>query len=480
MTLDPPISPGSTVREARETARRHARAMPVGFIVLGGSAAGVAIVALFVLLDYRFGQDAHRLVKILLGAGLLAGMVVWPRVGLFALPVLTPFLPWIPKVPIPGVNPVNLLLFSVFSFWAVSRVARGQWFFRRGPLDLLLSGLILMTGLAVLRGAAFPTGYRYDATDAGLQWFRTSMTFMCYFIGYAMTRGPKDRRMLSAAVVVGLAAEAIVTILYGRSGHAGRATGSFGQSNDLGAFLAIFTVFAAALVPGTRRLVGKLLITGAVVAGTVAVLFTVSRGAIAALGVGLLFVAFRSSRVLTFVVLAVLLTSPLWTPDYVKDRILHTQVESGDEDATTLESSSQLRIDTWRAILEVVTSHPLDGVGFAGLGYVLPETGTALGVEVKDSAHNTYLRFLGEMGIFGLAFFLWLLWKCLALARDAARRAASPFDRQLGVGLMGATLTLAACCAFGDRFFPIVITGNFWLLCALASDIVDESKGSAA
>ena len=65
-------------------------------------------------------------------------------------------------------------------------------------------------------------------------------------------------------------------------------------------------------------------------------------------------------------------------------------------DEVTLESSSQLRVDTWRAIVDVVTEHPLDGVGFTGLGYVLPETGSALGVQVKDSAHSTYMRFLGE------------------------------------------------------------------------------------
>ncbi len=480
MTLEPRPASGDALREVREAAQRQARALPTGLVLMAAIAVAVAVVGLFVLLDYRFEQDPHRLVKVLLGASLISGMMLWPRIGLLALPIVTPFLLWIPKLKIPGVNPVNILLFCVFFFWAMGRGLRRQPIYRRGRLDLLLLGVVLLAGLSVIRGAAFPTGYSYDASDAGLQFFRCSMTFTVYFIGFAMVRGARDRRMLAWALVLGLIAEAVVTILYGRIGRGGRATGSFGQSNDLGSFLALFTVLAAALIPASRRLLARLVLAGAVAAGAFAVLLTVSRGAMAALAVGLLFVGIKSSRLLTFLLVAALLTSPLWTPDFVKQRVLGTQVESDASDELSLESSSQLRVDTWHAVIDVVTHHPLDGVGFAGLGYVLPEAGSALGVDVKDSAHNTYLRFLGEMGVLGLALFIWLLWSCFKLARDGAALASSPFDRQLCVGLMASTLALAASCALGDRFFPIIITGNFWLLCALVNDVLAEAREAAA
>jgi O-antigen ligase len=137
-------------------------------------------------------------------------------------------------------------------------------------------------------------------------------------------------------------------------------------------------------------------------------------------------------------------------------------------------------VDTWRAIIRVVSEHPLDGVGFSGLGYVLPAAGEALGVEVKDTAHNTYLRFLGEMGVLGLLLFLALLWSCWTLARDGMRLARDRADRQLALGFAAATIALAISCAFGDRFFSTLISGNFWLAGALVNDLVSERRAEAA
>jgi O-antigen ligase len=286
------------------------------------------------------------------------------------------------------------------------------------------------------------------------------------------------RRRLVWSIVLAVLAEAIVTVIYGRTGRGGRATGSFGQSNDLGAFLAIFTVFSASMLPAIRNGLGRLTILATIVVGSLAVLFTISRGAILALAVGLLLVAFRTSKLFFAVLVMVLLTAPIWTPDYVKDRVMSTQIEDEEFDEVSLEASSQLRVDTWRAIIDVVTDHPLDGVGFTGLGYVLPMTGSAMGVAVKDSAHNTYLRFLGEMGIFGLLLFVVLLFKCWSLGRQVEKNGSTEFDRRVGFGLTVATLVLALCCAFGDRFFPILITGNFWLLCALADNALREKPAT--
>jgi O-antigen ligase len=480
MTLDPRPAPPSAVRTVRGEARRGARSLSGG--LLPAIAIGLALFAVIALivLDYGFDQDPHRLVKIIAAVALLLGIVARPKFGLLALPVLTPFLGWMPKLPIPGVNPLNILVFTVFIAFALVRVLQREPVFRRGRLDGWLFALVGLAAISVVRGAAFPTGFTYDGKEAATQVFRCSMTFTIYFIGLAMAREPGDRKAYGWAIVVGLVAESIATIVYGRSGRGGRAEGSIGQANDLGAFLALFTVLSMSLLAGVRRLWQKALLAGAVAVGSFAVLMTVSRGAIIALVVGIAYVVLRSSRWLTFVLLALLITSPLWTPDYVKDRVLGTQIEDEQFDDVTLESSSQLRVDTWRAIVEVVTEHPLDGVGFTGLGYVLPQTGSALGVAVKDSAHNTYLRLLAEMGLLGLFLFVGLLWQCWRLGRDGERAAIDPFDRQLAMGLRGATLVLALCCAFGDRFFPIVITGNFWLLCALVNARISERRESAA
>jgi O-antigen ligase len=138
-----------------------------------------------------------------------------------------------------------------------------------------------------------------------------------------------------------------------------------------------------------------------------------------------------------------------------------------------------VRVDTWKTVLKIVEEHPLDGVGYDGLHQALPQSAEMMGVDAADSSHNTFLRMLGEEGIVGIALFLWLLWKCWALSAATLRVARTRFDRQLGIGLGAATIGLAISCAFGDRFFNIMLTGGFWVLCALAEDILHEARAAA-
>jgi len=478
-----PGSPGpvrAPVAEARGAARRQARRLSAGLAAVFGTALALVLVAAFVVLDYRLGQEPHRLVKILLGGGLGVSIVLIPRLGLFLLPVATPFMSWMPRIPVPGVNILNLLLFTVFTSWALGRIFAREPLMRRARLERPLAAIIVLATLSIVRGAAFPTGYGYEGLTAAWELLRSAMTFAFYFLGFWMVRGAQDRRRMSWAIVIGLLAEAGVTIALGRNGHGSRAIGSFGQSNELGAFLAMFTAFAAAQLPAARHWVARLVLGATVVAGVFAVVLTVSRGAVLAVAVALLFVALRSSRALTVVLVVAGVSSPLWAPDYLKERMTGTQVESETSDGVSFESSAQIRVDTWRAIIKVVSEHPLDGVGFAGLSYVLPAAGEELGVEVKDSAHNTYLRFLGEMGVLGLLLFVALLWRCWTLACEGVRLARDRADRQLALGFAAATIALAISCAFGDRFFSPLIAGNFWLACALVDDMVNERRAEVA
>ncbi len=480
MTTGPRMATGTPVQEVRAAGRRQARALSAGVAVALGMALAFLLMVAFVLLDYRFGQDPHRLVKILLGGALFAGILLQPRLGLFVIPVATPFLPWMPRIPVPGINVLNVLLLSVFLPWAVARVFRHEPLFRPNQLGGILLAVVALAALSIVRGAAFPTGYLYDGGDAALQLFRSAMTFAVYFIALTMARGERDRRRYTWALVLGLLIESVVTIAYGRNGSGGRAIGSFGQSNDLGAFVAMFTVFVAAQLPAARKWLARAVLTASLVAGAAATVLSVSRGAVIALAVGLLYVGLRGSRLLTALLVLAVVGWPLWAPDYLQERMVSTTVEVEDSDAVELEAAAQTRVDTWKAIVKVVSEHPVDGVGFAGLGYVLPGIGEEMGVEVKDSAHSTFLRFLGEMGVFGLLLFLVLLWRCWKLSEDGIRAARSRSDRQLAVGLGAATLALAISCAFGDRFFNILITGNFWLACALVNDLVLERRREAS
>lgn len=468
-----PTPSGSPLRST------HPRGAPVAALVLAALVAVLGTAAL-VLLDYHFGQQTHRLFKLLAAATVLATMVLWPFFGLIVLGVATPFLPWLPRLPVPGANTLNVVMITVFAVWGASHVIRRQSVLRPGRLSGWLAALVIVCALSIVRGTAWPTGYGYDTTPAILQLFRVAMGWAVYVVALSMARGPAARRRLAWAMLLGLLLEAGATLWLGRNGRGERAEGSLGQSNDLGAFLAMFVPLAVAVMLGVRGAFTRALAGLAALAGTAAIVLSVSRAAVVAVVIAVGYVAWRSSRLLVMVMAVALLLAPFWAPDYLKDRLMGTRTQVEGTDTQTLEGSAQLRIDTWRAIGRVLTEHPIEGVGFGGLANVLPATGQEMGVEVKDSAHNSYLRALAEMGIAGLVVLLVILWRCWRLARDGARAARTRFDRQLAIGLGGATLALALVSIFGDRFFNVVVTGNFWLLCAVVNDLVLEQRALPA
>jgi len=478
----PVAGPGrlDEAQRARSAARRQAAALSGALPALGGMAVVLVVMAAIVLLDYTFDQDPHRIVKVALGVGALGFILLNPKFGLLLLPVVTPFLPWMPPAPVPGLNPLNILLFTIFGTYAASRILRREPLFPENHLGALLIALVLVCAVSVVRGAAFPTGYGFDAGLGGINVFRSATTFATYFIVMAMAKGPADRRRVWWAIAVGLLLESVVTIIYGRNGSGGRAIGSIGQSNDLGAFLALFAVPAIAGLFGVKNWFGRVVLAGVFVTACIGVMMSLSRGSMAALVAGVFVVAWMSSRAAFVVLVVAMLFSPLWAPDYVKERVAASSVEVEGSDEVTVDMAAEARLQTWQSVLQVVQEHPLDGVGFTGLTYVLPEIGEGLGLEeAKDSAHNTWLRMLAETGIFGLALFAWLMWKCWALGIKAMRRARDAFDRALGVGLCGAVVAMGVNCAFGDRFFNVVIASSFWILCALAEDAVAESERTA-
>ncbi len=472
-------------RDLAAEVRRDARLLAERWSGAGPAFAGIVVVVLLmgasVALDYEFGQSPHRILKLALGLLVVGGIMLRPRFGLLLLPLFTPFLGLVPPTPIPGVNAFNVLIFSVFGAYAVGEALARRPILRAGRLQGAIGILVLIAVLSIVRGAAVPTGYSYNAHLASLDLFRSGTSFAMYFIFLAMARGERDRRRIAWAVLIGLLLESLVCLKLGRVGRSERALGTYDNPNELGCYLAIFTVLAAAVAFGVRSWLARLMAVGVFVLGSIGVMLTLSRGGMIALVGGLGIVVLRSSRWALGLCLLLLALSPLWVPSYVMDRITSSAVEDNGGGDVQVDNSSEIRLITWRAIMDVVEHHPLDGVGFAGLRFVLPNVGRAMGLgEVADSAHNTYLRTLGDMGVFGLLAFLWLLWSVWRLADAGVRSARSRFDRSLAVGLGGAIVTMAICCAFGDRFWSPSVSSGLWVMCALVEDSVPGQRTTAA
>ena len=60
-----------------------------------------------------------------------------------------------------------------------------------------------------------------------------------------------------------------------------------------------------------------------------------------------------------------------------------------------------------------------------------------------------------------------------------AHLATGRIDRQIALGVVAGVVSLAISCAFGDRFWEVMVAGNLWVACALCDDIVLERRKAA-
>jgi O-antigen ligase len=216
-----------------------------------------------------------------------------------------------------------------------------------------------------------------------------------------------------------------------------RARGGFGWPNELAMFLAValplaIHVWRTSVGGGRRFLAGGLVILIALGLGS-----TFSRGswlAVAVAPVALLFVGERRVA-FGFWVLGLAATVVF---DVASGGALSTRLAAAAGDPLV----AQRLLLTGAGIL-MFQSSPLVGVGPGGFGDALDAFGPQVSglFDYVGSAHNGYVHVAAELGIFGLAAFLffvgstlWALLRGAAAARDAPE--VSPSERSLRVALL--------------------------------------------
>jgi O-antigen ligase len=101
------------------------------------------------------------------------------------------------------------------------------------------------------------------------------------------------------------------------------------------------------------------------------------------------------------------------------------------------------RLEFYRHTVEIIQDHPIIGVGTGGFAQAYAERVRPLGFKVTSNPHNQYLMIMAQVGIVGVALFVWLLtqqWR-FAPAVD------SPVYETLARGLV---LTMAVGCLFNS------------------------------
>lgn len=405
-----------------------------------------------------------------------------PEWALVAAAFFAPLTQALPSPLGPLSAPANIVVFTMYLAWRDVR-ADQPW---TGPAPLrgrilIMAGFILIgylhrcyleltLGKVYLQPLDEVSGYAKE-------WV---MAYIAYALALRLGGRAEDRRLAWMAALVCGAAEGLLAI-YERAQGIGRATAHLAEPNRAGAYFACASMMLLATALTLR---GRLrwLAAGGMVLGLGGLFGSLSRGAMLAACVGTLviligFYFFVREAVgklgVAIIGVLVFVNASLLLPARVTDRVMETfggvsaEARAAGTAQAGLDQSADERVVLWTAALEMMQDHPF-GVGFYTFSV---EVGPYLTryQDMSKVAHNIYLQVGAELGIPALIALVILILGVVGQAWRAFRRAREPEDAALTLGVLGAWCGLAVAVFFVNPLFTFNLSGQFWILLALAT-----------
>jgi len=121
------------------------------------------------------------------------------------------------------------------------------------------------------------------------------------------------------------------------------------------------------------------------------------------------------------------------------------------------QSSASLRLNFWKAGLEIFSKSPIYGIGDGEISkYLKPYKEKGL-IDNVAHAHNAYITAAAESGIIGLGIYLWLLIYFIRKYFKLANYSQDLFEKAFAFGLFSAFLNLAIAGIFESNFSTFII-----------------------
>jgi O-antigen ligase len=122
--------------------------------------------------------------------------------------------------------------------------------------------------------------------------------------------------------------------------------------------------------------------------------------------------------------------------------------------------SLMTRQQAWGILGEMVKVSPLFGLGPANYHFYTPLF-PILGYSVQFNSHNQYIDLLAQVGILGLACFLWFAWELGREGLQLMPRVPAGFPKAYLVGALGGLAGTLAAGMLGDWIIPFVYNIGF-------------------
>jgi len=414
----------------------------------------------------------------------LSGMVAvavafaMPLLPALAFPILVAIAPFHGLLPgrlmgIQGLDPLVLLLFGAL----VGTVVRALKDHRPLVLDRRVLGpmvAVLLLGMiaivrARLRPGSPPMG---GLVPFILGYFAIPvLPVIFFFVGTNLPIRDREARwgLYSLLATVGIG-----SLLFGGALFSGAApdigaryiTTRLGMLAGHGRVVALALPFAVfAFTYTSRKLLRGLILAGSV-ASIATLLYSFTRAAYLAAAVALVVLAVAEYRKLIWVGVVALISSPIWLPVAVWDRVFSLgTVASSDWSIVSEYTSGRVAIwgAAWNFIQEYSWVVPLGG----GSGIFTQHSGEfgPMGAILLGSydVHNFFIELLTDQGVIGLVAYAWLLVAVMGLAWGMYHSRQDKFVRGLGLAC-AAYIPATLCLSFFSAFNLFSVENSaFWL-----------------
>lgn len=216
-----------------------------------------------------------------------------------------------------------------------------------------------------------------------------------------------------------------------------RISSFFNNPNPAGSYFAMYTMISLSLLVVCKKKIYRIGMVLPVALGAMATVFTLSRGAFLGLIVSLVVLAFilaknGAKKILPFAILIALVISIA----------LPTEVVHRFELDQLISNSNQQRIYMFETAWKMFKESPLFGKGPGSFRVLYPVYKHPQAWDGFDHAHNIYLHIMAEIGVLGLAAFLWVAG---VLAKRTARIISC--EGSSSVSLAAALSALLSCVA---------------------------------
>jgi putative inorganic carbon (hco3(-)) transporter len=365
-----------------------------------------------------------------------------------------------PGLPLTVTKAAGLICFGSFAVYVLITRRRLVMDYSHAIVISLLALAIVSTLQALEVGPALTTTMRYAS-------FVALYFVVSQFIGDTSLQ---RRIVWVLSLSSSVAALFALDYFFFAPGYVYRANLRYGDPNDL-AFLLATTLPLTFWLLRERWLL-RPLVVAMIVVMSLGILFTYSRGALVALGAGIVWLALTERRRIPLLVVAALATAVAGITFVQSSPSKLFRVEEGLRAKEKIaDYNVETRLGAWDAAIKLTTENPLVGIGPGNFRYHYGRiTDTPPGAEPLGVVHNAYLDIAAELGVAGLALFI------AYLALSFSRLTAAHRDGNGLPGYAAALRVSLVVAATGALTLSEQYSAQFWLIGGLATALWFESR----